>query len=48
MATTALFATPPALPRLASAPFHYLTMAAGSLDPASPRAAFQPRAPPAS
>jgi hypothetical protein len=48
MASTALFATPPALPRLASAPFHYLTMAAGSLDPASPRAAFQPRAPPAS
>jgi hypothetical protein len=48
MASTALFATPPALPLLQSAAFRYLTAATGLFDPASTRAAFQPRAPPAS
>jgi hypothetical protein len=48
MVNTALFATPPALPRLASAPFHFLTNPTAALDPTSTRNSFQPRAPPAS
>jgi hypothetical protein len=48
MAATALFATPPALPQLESASFRYLITADRSRDPKAARAAFQPRAPPAS
>jgi hypothetical protein len=47
MANAALFATPPALPVLQSVSFQYLIASAGLRSPASTRAAFQPRAPPA-